>query len=137
MLYQQFKKTLIKRKEINKHMVNMISKDFDNLMQRSIYYFLATFPTFTEISSPEVTESEQKNAYNFIKSIYEKLYINPALLGLKPVPDDSFGDWEQQKAKPNLSSKIRSTIKKVDENIYNLSTCFFWAEQRRSIKSEQ
>lgn len=102
------------------NMINMISKDFENLAQRSIYYFLATFPSFRAISSPESTESQQKNAYDFIKSIYEKLYVDPSLLGFKLEPDDSFDDWVPQKIKPTLAPKIRGTIKKIEEFTYTI-----------------
>lgn len=101
-------------------MINMISKNFENLAQRSIYYFLATFPSFRAIGSPQATESQQKKAYDFIRSIYEKLYDDPTLLGLKLEQDDSFDDWEPQKIKLKLAPKIRGNIKKVEEFIYTI-----------------
>lgn len=98
-------------------MESMINKSFDNLAQRSIYYFLATYPSFSSINSGYANTDDQKAAYEFIKGIYEKLYENPALLGFKLVPDDSFGDWVPQKSKPDLAPAIRSVIKKVEEFI--------------------
>lgn len=95
----------------------MINKSFENLAQRSIYYFLATYPSFYSVNSADVSTDEQKAAYEFIKGIYEKLYENPVLLGFKTIPDDSFGDWEPQKAKPALAPAIRNIIKKVEEFI--------------------
>lgn len=41
-------------------MQRMINKAFENLPQRSIYYFLATMPSFKAVSSHEATEEEQK-----------------------------------------------------------------------------
>ncbi len=39
------------------------------------------------------------------------------MVGFKLSPDDSFGDWELQKAKPGLAPVIRSIIKKLEEFI--------------------
>lgn len=103
-------------------MQNMIGKDFDNLPQRSIYYFLSTMPSFRPIKSNEASEDQQRSAYYFIKGVYEKLYNDPTLLGFKLEPDDSFSDWEMQKTKPNLPVKIRGTIKKVEEFLSFLYT---------------
>ena len=97
--------------------MNMINQTFDNLPQRSIYYFLATYPSFTPVESAEATITEQKNAYDFIKSIYEKLYADPSLLGFKTIPDDALGEWELQKSKPGLVPKIRTVINKTEEFI--------------------
>lgn len=83
-------------------MKSMIDSNFESLAQRSIYYFLATYPSFYSVNSADVSKDEQKAAYEFIKGIYEKLYENPTLLGFKLVPDDSFGEWELQKAKPQF-----------------------------------
>lgn len=95
-------------------MRNMISKDFENLAQRSIYYFIATYPPFYSVNSAEASVEEQKEAHAFIKGIYEKLYRQPDLLGLKPLPDDSYGDWDLQKTNPGLVNRIRGNIKKID-----------------------
>jgi len=97
--------------------MNMINQTFDNLPQRSIYYFLATYPPFIPIETSVVTDAEQKNAYDFIKSIYERLYADPSLLGFKIIPDDALGDWELQKSKPGLVPKIRNVINKTEELI--------------------
>ena len=91
-----------------------INKDFNNLPQRSLSYFLATFPSFTPIYSDEVNQTEQYAAYRYILSIYENLYDNPMLLKLKEVPDDALEDWQPQKEKPKLASIIRGTIRKVN-----------------------
>ena len=96
---------------------NMINKSFENLAQRSIYYFIATYPSFYPVISSDADLEEQKSAYEFIKGIYEKLYSEPALLGLKAKADDSFGDWETQKEKPTLAPAIRGNIKKIEEFI--------------------
>jgi len=63
--------------------MSMIGKSFDNLPQRSVYYFLATYPSFYPVKAIDATEEEQENAYLFIKNIYVKLYENPSLLGFK------------------------------------------------------
>ncbi len=98
-------------------MQSRINKGFENLAQRSIYYFLATYPSFYPLNSDYADAEEQKAAYEFIKGIYERLYENPAMLGFKFTPDDSFGDWEPQKAKPELAPRIRGIIKKMEEFI--------------------
>ncbi len=98
-------------------MKNMINKSFENLAQRSIYYFLATYPSFYHVNFADAAYEEQKAAYEFIKGIYKKLYQEPALLGLKAATDDSFGDWEIQKEKPTLAPAIRGNIKKIEDFI--------------------
>ena len=105
-------------------------KDFENLAQRSIYYFLATFPSFYPLVPSHVSETEQKEAYTFIKDIYVKLYQDPAILGFKLLPDDSLGDKEQQKEKPDLVSTIRKTIIKTEEFI-----ALLWSISLKGIAS--
>ena len=105
-------------------MKNMINKDFPGLPQRSIYSFLATFPSFYPVSSPGATVAAQEAAYAFIRNIYTQLYDDPSLLGFTPIADDSLGTWEGQKAKPGLVPKLRGIICKVEEFIefvYNIS----------------
>ncbi|MBN2238591.1 MAG: hypothetical protein JW712_02365 [Dehalococcoidales bacterium] len=103
-------------------MKNTIGKDFDNLAQRSINYFLATYPSFYPSTSSDVDAPEQKAAYEFIKGIYLRLYDDPALFGFKSLPDDSLGDREQQKDKLDLLSAIRKPIKKTEEFIVLLGS---------------
>jgi hypothetical protein len=97
---------------------------FENLAQRGIYYFLATMPQFNAVKSKRATAKEQENAYNFIKGIYEKLYANPELLGLKIQPDDCFpAHWTPRKEKPGLVTRIHGNIKHINafiEAIYNI-----------------
>lgn len=109
-------------------MESMINRSFDNLAQRSIYYFLVTYPSFISISSDYADTDDQKAAYEFIKGVYDKLYDNPSLLGFKLEPDDSFGDWELQKSKPDLASAIRKVIKKVEEFIAVLWGASFYGQ---------
>lgn len=97
--------------------VNMINKVFENLPQRSIYYFIATYPSFSPVQSETATAEEQKNANRFIKNIYEKLFADPTLMGFKTIPDNSLDDWEQQKEKPGLVPKIRGTTAKIEDFI--------------------
>lgn len=97
--------------------MNMVNQSFENLAQRSLAYFLVTYPPFTSIHSTEASEVEQRNTYLFIKGIYERIYNDPSLLGLKDIPDDSFNDWEFHKTNPKLAVKIRDGIKKVDQFI--------------------
>lgn len=96
---------------------NMINSTFENLPQRSIAYFLNTYPSFSPVQSMAATEEEQKNANRLIRNIYEKLFTDPMLMGLKITADDSLGDWEQQKVKPGLVPKIRGIIQKIEDFI--------------------
>jgi hypothetical protein len=96
-------------------MINMINRGFENLTQRSIFYFVATCPSFYPSGSLAVSEKEQKETSNFIKEVYERLYLEPALLGFKLLPDDSLGDKEQHKDKPELATAIRKIIKRTDD----------------------
>lgn len=98
-------------------MQSMINQDFENLAQRSIYNFIATYSPFYPIKSTEVSTEEQRNAYDFIKNIFERAYENPVLIGLKIEPDDSYGNWELHKTKPKLAPAIRDNIKKLEELI--------------------
>ncbi len=96
-------------------MQSMINKSFGNLAQRSVYYFLATCPSFNSIDSEYANADEQKAAYEFIKGIYERLYEEPAIFGFKLAADDGLGDWELQKERPELVPAIRNVIKKLEE----------------------
>ncbi len=95
--------------------MHMINQTFKNLAQRSVCYYLVTYPPFFSVQSLEATEEDQKNAYLFIKGIYERIYNDPSLIGLKLLTDDSFNDWEFHKTKPQLVVKIRDGIKKIDQ----------------------
>ena len=101
-------------------MNNTECKSFDNLAQRSLNYFLATYPPFIPVRSDAATAEEQETVYLFLKSIYEKAYNDPSLLKLKAIPDDSYSDWEFHKAKPELITEIRDSIKKVEQLIFLL-----------------
>ena len=95
----------------------MINKDFDSLAKRSIYYFTSTYTPFYPVESDRATAEEQAKAHAFLKGIYDALYENPALLGFKELPDDSFDRWQTQKEKPALPGKIRGVINKTHEFI--------------------
>jgi len=101
-----------------------MSQTFENLAQRGIHYFLAAMPAFRAAKSQSVPAKDQESAYNFIKSIYEKLYADPALLGLKTLPDDCLAEWwTPKKEKPGLPEKIRGNIKSVNlfmEALYSI-----------------
>ncbi|MCL2697902.1 MAG: hypothetical protein FWE74_07455, partial [Oscillospiraceae bacterium] len=101
-----------------------MTKKFDNLAQRGIHYFLSTMPQFSAVKSKFANAGEQENAYNFIKSIYENLYENSELLGLKVHPDDCFPEhWTPKKEKPELKTRIFSCIKHINtfiEAIYKI-----------------
>jgi len=90
-------------------------REFDNLAQRAVYYFIVTYPSFTPSESAEISADEQRRAHEFIGGIYKKLYDDPSLLGFKPTPDDAFEDWQQQKEKPALAPRIRKMIRKIEE----------------------
>jgi len=115
--------------------MNMINKDFQNLPQRAIYYFLSTYPSFVPVDSDLATKEEQEKVNLFIKGIYERLFNDPTLLGFKIIPDDSFSDWEQQKSKPTLTPKIRSTISKVEEFISLIFKISLWGEKENNTLS--
>jgi len=101
-----------------------MNKAFDSLAQRGTHYFLATMPTFHPIVSQSATAKEQEAAYNFIKDIYEKLYADPSLLGLKTPLDDCYPEWwTPKKEKPGLPENIRSPIKSINllmEALYHI-----------------
>ena len=100
-------------------MENMIGQNFPGLPQRSIYFFLATFPPFypatARLAAPDAAPGAQEAAYKFIKNIYTRLYNDPSILGFKDAPDESIGDWELLKTKPGLAGKIRGYIIKTLE----------------------
>jgi len=92
-----------------------INRDYDNLSQRGVAYFLATFPSFYPVDAPDASREEQEAAYRFIRSVYTRLYDDPSLLGFKHAPDDCFRGWEKQSDKPGLAGKIRGVIRKIEE----------------------
>ena len=99
-------------------------KTFDSLPQRGIHYFLASMPPFRAVPSDAANETEQENAYRSIRGLYEKLYDDPGLLGLKILPDDCFPNWwTPKKEKPALTAQIRGYIKTINvfvEALYNI-----------------
>lgn len=114
-------------------------KTFDNLAQRGVNYFLATVPSFRAVSSDAATEREQESAYSFIKGVYEKIYADPTLLGLKIAPDDCFEDWWPKKStKPGLDVKIRGYIKNINMFVEALfGTAFCEAYEMKSVMQKK
>lgn len=53
-------------------MNNTESKSFDNLAQRSLNYFLATYPPFIPVRSDAATAEEQETVYLFLKAYMKK-----------------------------------------------------------------
>lgn len=90
---------------------------FKNLEQRIVGSYIDTFPTFIPEKCNEVTESEQKQFYNFIKNIYLKIFDNPLLLYTK-LNEDDFYTYRFNKAfdkKPKLYEQMQSDVKKLEE----------------------
>lgn len=105
-------------------MINKIGQDFNNQAQRMIYNYIATYSPFYCVETSEVSIDQQKSAYEFLLNIYLKLYEDPTILGLQLLPDDSYTDWELHNNRPNLVTKMRSMLKKVDEFISTLHNVF-------------
>jgi len=114
---------------------NMINSDFDNLAQRSIYFFLATLPGFQAVQSSDATADQQQAAYDFICSIYRQLYDDPSLLGLKVEPDDTFAESEIQSKKPKLAGNIRKPILKTEAYMHYFSRLPYTASSRATAWS--
>lgn len=90
---------------------------FKNLEQRVVGSYIDTFPAFIPEKCSEVTESEQKQFYNFIKNIYLKIFDNPLLLYTKLNEDDLY-THRFNKAfdnKPKLYGQMQSDTKKMEE----------------------
>ncbi len=60
-----------------------------NLEQRIINMYRDTFPAFVPVTGEAVSERAQKQFYDFLKSIYQKLYKNPDLLFTSTHEDDA------------------------------------------------
>jgi len=106
-----------------------MEKTFENLAQRGIYYFLVSMPPFHAVESESATKKDQENAYNFIWGIYEKLYKDPTLLGLKNLPDDCYPDWwTPKKEKPGLPTHIRGIIKAINIFVETLYHVIYFGE---------
>lgn len=96
-------------------MENKIGKDFNSLAQRIIYSYTGTFPKFVAAKSDKATEHSQKQMYDFMWNIAQKLYNAPEVLELPVQQDDSYLDWELQNRKPQLIEAMRKHIKKIDD----------------------
>ncbi len=96
-------------------MENKIGKSFDNLAQRMVYSYGATFPEFVPVVSEEASEASQRDLYGFLKELVARLYDDPTLLSLPSREDDSYGDWELQKKKPKLIVEMKAIQKKINE----------------------
>lgn len=68
---------------------NRIGADFDNVSQRLVYNYIATQPDFRLVPSDAVSETAQRQLYDFIAGIYMALYHNPALIGMTTEPDET------------------------------------------------
>ena len=93
---------------------NMVGKTFRNISQRLIYGYLCSYPEFRPISSI-VSRESQKQMYDFLWEFVSAVYLGPQKLGLPIDGDDWYGDWELNKAKPQLIKTFKKIIKVIKD----------------------
>lgn len=90
---------------------NQIGNKFDNLAQRLVYSYMASYSQFVPTNTDEITIEAQKQTHDFLSGLLFKIYHNPAIIGLPLEKDDCF-DGEAFKDKPELVKTMKNLEKK-------------------------
>lgn len=86
----------------------MPTREYANCYDRAAIYFLMT-------CAPYEIDKGQSKVWDFMMKIYHSFEQKAELLGLKVLPDVSFGRWESQKGRENDVKTIRNSIDKIME----------------------
>lgn len=86
---------------------------YDSNYARAAAYFLGS-------CAPCPAEKDRKQAYAFMTGIYAVIAADPAVIGVKAVPDTAFAPWEQQKGREKDIKAIRNAIRKIEALIAEL-----------------
>ncbi|WP_310602759.1 hypothetical protein, partial [Anaerosporobacter sp.] len=91
---------------------NKIGKSFDNLAQRVIYPYIISYPEFEPVKNNDVSESAQKQMYDFMKNTFVTMYNNPEIIGLPIEEDGCFGEGVLYNSNPELNNMMKKFEKK-------------------------
>ena len=94
---------------------NMIGKTFGNISQRLVYSYLSSYPEFQPISSSIASRQSQEQMYDFLWEFVSEVYLYPQKLGLPIDEDDWYGDWQLNKAKPQLIKRYKKIMKVIKD----------------------
>lgn len=92
---------------------NMHGKDFPTVSHRVIYSCIALFDDFHPTKSAEISESAQRQLYDFLKGIMESLYEDISILSLPADPDESEDRPAAGKSYLDTRKIMRSATKKI------------------------
>lgn len=92
-----------------------LENGFGLLARRMVFALQATVPPFHPVTAEGVTEESQRQLYDFLASVRQRAFDDPALLALPDFPDDYYGEWEVNNRKPDLILQMRAINKQMDE----------------------
>ncbi len=87
---------------------------YESIAQRVVYSRVGVMPPFLPLDSVEVSYESQRQMYSFLRDVSTTLLEDPGRIGLQQKPDDSYGDWDLQRSKPDLAVTLRSLRRRVD-----------------------
>ena len=95
---------------------------YKSLEQRMVSAYLAMFPPFTPTASGEISASSQKQFYDFMKSVYQKLFDAPESLFLKISEDDAYPNRFNKASygKPLLYNLMKKDMQEMDNLLESL-----------------
>ncbi|MFR1758997.1 MAG: hypothetical protein ACLSX2_04810 [Christensenellaceae bacterium] len=88
---------------------------FETLTQRMADACLATMPGFGPAPEAPADEAAQRQLYGFIRQVYERIYRNPELLGLKLRPDDCYTHAWWNEGRQQTAVWMRAVLGKLDD----------------------
>ncbi|MDF2686438.1 MAG: hypothetical protein K0S55_1620 [Clostridia bacterium] len=102
---------------------NKLGKTFDNLAQRIIYSYLATYPKFIFMENIGANESSQKQMYDFLYETVYNIYKNPSIIGVIHEPDAFYENGQLNNTNPALiksMEKVENKFFKFIEYLYKV-----------------
>jgi hypothetical protein len=115
-------------------------KKFDSMEQRVINMYIDLFPNYRPEKNNTINESSQNQFYNFIQSIFLKLYENPLLLFIKINSDDYFvrrfnKHSENKQSTYNTMKKIEKSLKDFSEFLFDIGKVGYFENELFIVKN--
>ncbi|HJD23787.1 MAG TPA: hypothetical protein H9694_06535 [Firmicutes bacterium] len=106
----------------------VLRENYENLPQRISNMCLFYFSPLNTIQSEGASQQSQAGLHALFESIWMKIADEPELLGLEPVPDDSYMLIQSANRKPELNLQIHQIYYQLTELFSMLLYCGYYGE---------
>lgn len=90
------------------------------LQKRSVWYFLATMPPFHGVPSLEASEEEQRQAYAFIRGIYEALYQDSSGRKMRLLSQTSIYRRNRHRQRIYPGTRLQNLQEAIQDFVYEI-----------------